>query len=78
LEGAKHLFADGNISTGFASFETDHTCNKFCRFFELSTDYANWGSSSNADAELDQSDVFPEQSVDGMKTMEISALTKRS
>ncbi|KAJ7842228.1 alpha-kinase family-domain-containing protein [Mycena olivaceomarginata] len=80
LEGARHLFADGNVSTGFASFETDHTCNMFCCFFELSTDYANWGSSSNADAELDQSDAFapPEQSVDGIQTMEISALTNRS
>ncbi|KAJ7455487.1 hypothetical protein FB451DRAFT_1048909 [Mycena latifolia] len=41
-ESGKNLFADGNVSTGFASFETDHVCNEFCKFFKLPTDYANW------------------------------------
>ncbi|KAF7358149.1 hypothetical protein MVEN_00863000 [Mycena venus] len=69
LDDAKHLFADGNVSAGFSSFEADHVCNKFCRFFELSTDFANWGSSSNADAGLNDSED------EGAKSMEISAMT---
>ncbi|KAJ7648411.1 hypothetical protein B0H17DRAFT_1148090 [Mycena rosella] len=41
-KAGKHLFADGNVSTGFASFEVDHMCNHFCHFFKLPTDYAVW------------------------------------
>ncbi|KAJ7107131.1 hypothetical protein C8R44DRAFT_530778, partial [Mycena epipterygia] len=34
-DAGKNLFADGNVGSGFASFEFDHVCNKFCRFFKL-------------------------------------------
>jgi hypothetical protein len=47
----KHLFADGNVETGFESFETDHTCNKFCRWFRLRTDYDNWGPAPSTSGE---------------------------
>ena len=42
-QAGRHLFADGNVSSGFDSFETDHVCNKFCQFFGLTQDYtAAW------------------------------------
>ncbi|KAJ7438149.1 MHCK/EF2 kinase, partial [Mycena latifolia] len=34
------LFADGNVKSGFQSFEADHKCTKFCTFFGLPTNYA--------------------------------------
>ncbi|KAJ7699616.1 hypothetical protein B0H17DRAFT_1049036 [Mycena rosella] len=37
-----NIFAEGNVSSGYQSFERDHVCNEFCKFFDLRTDYANW------------------------------------
>ncbi|KAJ7240247.1 hypothetical protein C8J57DRAFT_1562859 [Mycena rebaudengoi] len=42
------VFADGNVASGFASFELDHQCNDFCRFFQLPTDYGNWTERKDA------------------------------
>jgi hypothetical protein len=67
LEGTRHLFADGNVSHGFESFETDHVCNKFCRFFELRTDYSNWGPAPAVESS---------QSTAGMKSMDISTVAQ--
>jgi len=36
------IFAEGNLQSGFSGFEKDHKCNKFCEFFQLPTDYAEW------------------------------------
>ncbi|KAJ7265655.1 hypothetical protein C8J57DRAFT_1069332, partial [Mycena rebaudengoi] len=36
------VFVDGNVASGYASFELDHKCNDFCQFFKLPTDYSNW------------------------------------
>ncbi|KAJ7027222.1 hypothetical protein C8F04DRAFT_1123061 [Mycena alexandri] len=46
MAAGHHLFADGNVATGFESFEIDHVCNKFCQFFQLRTDYNNWNAMS--------------------------------
>ncbi|KAJ7695732.1 hypothetical protein B0H17DRAFT_930365 [Mycena rosella] len=37
-----NIFAEGNVSSGYQSFERDHVCNEFCKFFDLRTDYADW------------------------------------
>ncbi|KAJ7024632.1 hypothetical protein C8F04DRAFT_1270022 [Mycena alexandri] len=48
MAAGHHLFADGNVATGFESFEIDHVCNKFCQFFQLRTDYNNWNVEDDA------------------------------
>ncbi|KAF7790441.1 hypothetical protein EIP86_001396 [Pleurotus ostreatoroseus] len=42
-------FADGNVEKAFYRFPSDHSCNKFCRYFELSQlDAALAGSESES------------------------------
>ncbi len=38
------LFASGNLPKAHESFEEQHKCNRYCRFFELPTDYDKWPS----------------------------------
>ncbi|KAJ6537556.1 hypothetical protein DFH09DRAFT_1369095 [Mycena vulgaris] len=42
------IFAEGNISSGFASLEQDHICNEFCTFFQLRIDYQDWPTDSES------------------------------
>ncbi|KAJ7150865.1 hypothetical protein C8R43DRAFT_1191365 [Mycena crocata] len=42
LASGRLIFADGNVSSGFKSFESDHRCNKFCHYFKLRNDYDQW------------------------------------
>jgi len=45
------IFADGNLITGFNNFEKDHKCNKYCRYFDLSTEYSQCEESSNSNTQ---------------------------
>jgi hypothetical protein len=37
-----YIFAEGNVSETFRSFEIDHMCNRFCRTFGLPSAYEDW------------------------------------
>jgi hypothetical protein len=37
------IFAAGNLPETHDLFEMEHSCNMFCTFFHLPTDYDNWG-----------------------------------
>ncbi|KAJ7180570.1 hypothetical protein C8R46DRAFT_1210908 [Mycena filopes] len=49
----KRLFADGNVSKGFTSFETDHCCNDYCKYFKLRRDFEAMGTALVVGAEGD-------------------------
>jgi hypothetical protein len=42
-----NIFAGGNLPQGHENFEKDHVCNKFCKFFDVPTDYEIWESRSS-------------------------------
>ncbi|KAJ6504299.1 alpha-kinase family-domain-containing protein, partial [Mycena vitilis] len=63
-ENGRHLFAEGNVASGFDSFEVDHKCNKYCRFFELSDNYDDEVEAKSPAAASSQSS--------GTKAMDIS------
>ncbi|KAG6818633.1 hypothetical protein H0H93_003300 [Arthromyces matolae] len=42
------IFAEGNLPEAHENFEKHHRCNKFCKYFELPTDYDIWESQSTS------------------------------
>ncbi|KAI0290099.1 alpha-kinase family-domain-containing protein [Multifurca ochricompacta] len=39
-----YIFAEGNVPSSHQSFKTHHQCNRFCKFFQVPTDYDIWES----------------------------------
>jgi hypothetical protein len=66
------IFASGNIPAGHEVFESDHICNKFCKFFQLPVDYKAW-----ATAEIANNLFLPSSTrVSGQKGVDKSPMTK--
>lgn len=36
------IFATGNLPDAYRSFETEHDCNEYCRFYRVPGNYSEW------------------------------------